>query len=108
MESTAADCHSFYPFYEGISENAYSQATLDAYANKTVTWRGKELSVYDATQEQRSIERRIRHWKRQANAMEAAGQDAGYELGKVKAWQGRMREFTKETGLDRQRVREQI
>lgn len=100
--------HNFYPFFEGISENAYSQATLDAYANKTVTWRGKKISVYDATQEQRSIERRIRHWKSQANAMEAAGMDASRELAKVKAWQARMREFLKETGLDRQRVREQI
>lgn len=104
-----ANCrHSAYPFFEGISENAYNQATLDAYADKTVTWRGKPISVYDATQEQRSIERRIRHWKRQAGAMEAAGQDAGYELGKVKDWQARMRGFLKETGLDRQRVREQF
>ena len=100
--------HNFYPFFEGISENAYSRATLNAYADKTVTWRGKKISFYDATQEQRSIERRIRHWKRQAGAMEAAGQDASLELGKVKAWQARMRSFVNETGLDRQRVREQI
>ena len=100
--------HSHFPFFEGISQIAYNQATLDSFANKTVAWRGNTISVYDATQEQRSIERRIRHWKRQANAMEAAGMDASRELAKVKTWQARMRVFLKETGMDRQRVREQI
>jgi len=100
--------HSWFPFFEGISQNAYDQATLDSYASKTVTFRDRKLSYYEATQEQRSIERRIRHWKRQAGALEAAGQDASFELAKVKSWQARMRNFVNETGLDRQRVREQI
>lgn len=100
--------HSFYPFFEGISENAYKQATLDDYAGKTVTYQGREISVYDATQKQRYIERGIRHWKRQAGALDAAGLDASFEQGKVRAWQAKMRDFTRQTGLQRQRERELV
>lgn len=100
--------HSFYPFFEGISENAYGQAELDSYANKTVTYNGKEMNMYDATQYQRGVERKIRHWKRQAGALEAAGLDTEVETGKVRQWQGEMRRFVKETGLIRQSEREKI
>ena len=100
--------HSFYPFYKGISETAYTQAELDSYADKTVIYNGKEMSVYEATQYQRGIERKIRHWKRQEEALKAAELDTEYETGKVRQWQGEMRKFVKETELIRQREREQI
>ncbi len=64
--------------------------------------------MYDATQVQRGIERKIRHWKRQADALGAAGQDHSFEAAKVKQWQERMRAFVKETGLYRQPAREKI
>ncbi len=100
--------HSFYPFFEGISENAYSQAELDSYAGKTVMYNGKEIPIYDATQMQRGIERKIRLWKRKEGAYEAAGLDNDAEAGKVKEWQSRMRDFIKQTGLQRQSVREHV
>ena len=100
--------HSFFPFFEGISQAAYDQATLDNYAAKTVTYNGQEISVYEATQQQRAIERKIRHWKRQASALEAAGLDHDQETAKIKEWQARMRDFIGQTGLQRQRVREQV
>lgn len=100
--------HSFFPFFEGISEAAYTKEELKSFANKKVTYNGKELNLYDATQYQRGIERKIREWKRQEAALKAAGQDATFETAKVKEWQGTMRDFIKQTGLDRQSVREQI
>lgn len=100
--------HSFYPFFEGISDNAYSQAELDSYSNKTVTYNGKEMSMYDATQYQRGIERKIRYWKRQAGALEAAGQDNTLERLKMGEWQTCMRDFVKQTKLIRQSEREQV
>jgi hypothetical protein len=100
--------HSFYPFFEGISENAYSNAELESYVNKTVTYNGQEISVYEATQQQREIERKIRYWKRQEGALKAAHLDTEYETGKVREWQARMRDFTKQTRLGRQYEREQI
>lgn len=99
--------HDAYPFFEGISEELYTQKELDDYANQKVVYQGKEMSVYEATQEQRAIERRIREWKRKAGALEAAGLDHEMESAKVREWQARMRAFVKETGLIRQGEREQ-
>ena len=100
--------HSFYPYFEGISENAYSRKELSEYKSKKVTYNGKEVDFYTATQYQRGIERKIREWKRQEAALKAAGQDASFETGKVKEWQATMRDFIQQTELDRQSVREQI
>lgn len=100
--------HNFYPFFKGISESAYSQSDLQQFASKTVTYNGREMSFYDATQEQRRIERAIRKAKREASALEAAGLDNILEKAKIKALQARMRSFIKQTGLQRQYVREQI
>jgi hypothetical protein len=100
--------HSYYPFFEGTSENAYDRATLDEFDSRKVKYQGKEMSFYDATQQQRGIERKIRLYKRQSSALEAAGLDNSQELEAVKAWQAKMRDFVRETGLVRQRSREQI
>lgn len=100
--------HSFYPYYEGLSADHYQQAELEGYAKKTVTYKGEEIGVYEATQEQRGIERKIREWKRRKNALEAAGLDTEFETAKIREWQSRMRSFIGETGLQRQREREQI
>lgn len=100
--------HSFYPFFEGISEKANTSKEIKEMNQKKVTYMGKEVDFYQATQYQRDIERKIRFWKRQEAALKAAGLDATQETAKVKQWQQTMREFIAETELDRQRVREQI
>jgi hypothetical protein len=100
--------HSFYPFFEGVSEQVYGKATLQDYADKKVAYNGKEISIYDATQKQREIERAIRYFKRQAMALEAAKLDSTSERAKVSFYQGMMRDFIKQTKLDRQYVREQV
>jgi hypothetical protein len=100
--------HSFYPFFEGISENAYKAEELKSFANQTVKYQDKTIDVYAATQYQRAIERKIRYWKRQASALNAAGLENVSELAKVKLWQGRMRDFIRQTKLDRQYAREAV
>jgi hypothetical protein len=100
--------HSFYPYFEGLSENAYSRAELQDMRKQKVKVGNKEVSLYDATQYQRHIERQIRYWKRQAAALDAAKLTNAKELAKVREWQFRMREFIANTGLNRQRVREQV
>lgn len=100
--------HSFYPFFEGISQNVYTQADLESFASQKVTYQGQEISVYEATQKQRAIERKIRYWKRQAGALEAAGIEHLPETRKIQFWQATMRDFIKQTGLSRQRIREQV
>lgn len=98
--------HSFYPFFEGISENAYKQATLDEYADKKVVYNGKEYSVYEAEQRQRVMERSIRAWKRKAIVKSAAKLDNTFEMNKVRGIQSNLRDFIKQTKLDRQYGRE--
>lgn len=98
--------HSFYPFFEGISTAIYEKSELESYANKTVTYNGKKMTVYEATQEQRAIERQIRSFKRQESALQAGGLDASVEAAKVRDLQAKMRLFTKQTGLSREYSRE--
>jgi hypothetical protein len=100
--------HSFYPFFDGISKNAYKKRELESYANEVKTYQGKEISIYDATQIQRGIERNIRAWKREAYAFESAGLDNAREIARIKLYQAKMRAFIKQTGLSRQYVRESV
>ena len=104
-----ANCrHSYYPFFKGISRNAYNKATLNEYAEKTVTLGGKQVPIYDATQIQRGIERKVRYFKRQAAALEAAKLSATSEIAKVREYQAKLRELVRQTRLQRQYERERI
>lgn len=98
--------HSFFPVIEGLSDRAYSIEHLRQLNARTVTCGGKEMSLYDATQQQRYIERKIRRWKRESSALEAGGQDNAAAKDKVRSWQAAQRDFIKETGLQRDYFRE--
>ena len=65
----------FFPYFEGLSERAYSREKLREYETAKVNYNGQEMSVYEASQQQRYIERQIRRWKREYMAMDAAGAD---------------------------------
>lgn len=99
--------HSYYPFFEGLSAEHYRQAEIDAYERKRVTFNGEEMSVYDATQKQRAIERNIRATKREIAALDAAGLDSTEERTQLYEDQREMRSFVRQTKLQRQRFREQ-
>lgn len=111
--------HDFFPFFED-SEPAYTQKELAEFENRKVTYNGEEMSEYDATQKQREMERRIRSTKR-----ELAGYDAGINTTDndslkadlqaafdrksvlLKKQEAALKDFTKQTGLIRDRSREQ-
>lgn len=113
--------HSFFPFFEGLSESAYPRGTIYDYNNRMVTYNGKQISYYDASQIQRAYERRIRATKR-----ELAGYDEGIKAtdsdelrnalkekfdsssAKLKRQESELKDFLQKTGLDRQREREQV
>lgn len=88
--------HMFYPFWEGISEPTEFPAEP-----APVTVNGKEYSYYQATQEQRRREREIRAMKREANALEAAGEtDAAQELRSgIRGKTLEYRQFSKDAGI---------
>ena len=99
--------HSFYPFFDGM-EAHYTEEDLDEMANKKVTYNDKELSIYDAEQKLRGIERNIRRYKRQALTQEAAGVDSTNARQKIGEWQAVARDFTKQTGIARDSAREYV
>lgn len=100
--------HGFYPFFPGISEPANSEEYLRQLNEKSVKYNGEKMSMYEATQKQRYMERQIRRWKREYTGMEAAGQDTRESAMKLKAWREREYDFLRQTGLDRQKDREAV
>lgn len=99
--------HSFFPYFEGLSESAYPRSKLREYEEKTVRYNGKTLSYYDATQQQRYIERQIRRWKREYLMLDAAGMDTTQASVKLAQWRATERDFCRQAGLDRDGFRSQ-
>lgn len=105
--------HGFYPYFEGISKRAYSQAELDRYKNHTVTYNGQVYSDYEASQIQRGIERNIRATKRELNAFDTAikegnasfRQDYTDSAVKLKRQEHKLNDFLKQTGREEDKAR---
>ena len=55
--------HDWHPYHKG-STRAYTQEQLQEWQNEKVTYNGKKISKYDATQIQRRMERKIRQDKK--------------------------------------------
>jgi hypothetical protein len=100
--------HSLFLHFPGFEQPNYTQSELDRMNNTTVTYNGKQMDLYEATQQQRYLERGVRDWKRKAGVLEAAGLDNTDEITKVKEWQSRLRDFTRQTGLERRYEWERI
>ena len=99
--------HSYYPYFEGM-EKHYTQSDLDEMEKQTVSYNGKTMTRYEGEEQLRGIERNIRAYKRRALTQEAAGVDSTAAREKIGEWQARAREFTKQTGIERDRAREFI
>ena len=99
--------HSYHPFFPGY-ESAYSDDILKEYQRKTCTYNGKELTEYEASQQQRYFERGIRRWKREYTAMDSAGLDTTQAAVKLKQWREKEADFLRQTGRRRDSSRSQI
>lgn len=99
--------HSFYPYFEGM-EKEYTEKELDQMASEKVTYNGKTFTRYEGEQTLRGIEREIRHYKRIALTQEAAALDNTKARQKIGEWQAKARDFTKQTGIERDSAREHI
>ena len=104
--------HTFYPVVEGVSEATYSQADLDAMKgeNRKFKFEGQEYDGYTATQEQRSIERTIRKFKREETAYNAAGlRDKELAVSiRIKRLSAKYKAFSRAAGLPEQRERMKV
>lgn len=90
--------HNFYPFFPGVSAPNYSQEQLDAFNAKEVTYGGKQYTRYEISQMQRALERRVRRFKRQYLAEDAAGVDATAAAAKLRAARRDLNDFVRATG----------
>lgn len=106
--------HIAFPIIYGVSKPAYTDAQLaefKANAGKQYEYKGKTLSGYECTQQQRKYETAIRRAKDRANAFEAAGDktNAAGERRRARELGREYREFSESVGLsvklDRARVR---
>lgn len=64
--------HHFTPFVEGVMERTYSDEDLEKMDPPPFEYQGKKYTAYEATQQQRKIERTIRKLKREQAAYKAA------------------------------------
>lgn len=62
--------HDWSPYCKG-STRTYTQKELNKWKTEKVTYNGKEISMYEATQKQRDFERKIRQDKKDLKAQQA-------------------------------------
>lgn len=92
--------HSFFPFFPGLSERAYSEEKLREYSARDMEYNGRMYTRYELSQIQRGLERRVRKWKRQYLAEDAAGADTAEASVRLRTAREQLRQFARQTGLD--------
>lgn len=107
-----ANCrHRRFPWVEGVSERAYTDEQL-AHIDDGLgcTFEGKTYTAYEATQEQRKVERTIRKLKREKTAYNAAGltdEEQAVNI-KLRRLNAKYKAFSKAAGLPEQRERMKV
>lgn len=94
------------PIILDIEENMYSDDEINEANNRVVKYKGKDVPYYEATQKQRALEREIRNAKKMYATLEKSQADTTEARQKVSLAQKNMRNFIKETGLERDYLRE--
>lgn len=107
-----ANCrHRRYPWVEGVSERTYNDEQLEHIDDGLgCTFEGKTYTAYEATQEQRKVERTIRKLKREKAVYNAAGlheeeQAVNIRLRRLNA---KYKAFSAAAGLPEQRERMKV
>lgn len=94
-----ANCrHTYYPFFPGISEPAYSKEELASLDPPPVTYNGKTYSYYEITQRQRAYERAIRKTRKRIMMKEEAGLDMTKDKALLQKQMKNYKVFSKATG----------
>ena len=107
-----ANCrHRRFPWVEGVSERTYNDEQLEHIDDGLgCTFDGKTYTAYEATQEQRKVERTIRKLKREKAAYKAAGlheeeQAVNIRMQRLNA---KYKAFSAASGLPEQRERMKV
>lgn len=105
--------HDYFPIILGVSQPNYTKKELKDMNNQVVNYKGKEMSLYEATQKQHYYESKIRNTKR---AIESCSNSKDKEVLKVKEsleksltnYKNKYRDFNKATGLSPDYTRTRI
>ena len=106
-----ANCaHNWSMYWEGASVRSYTPERLAAINAATVTYNGKEIGRYKATQMQRAQERQIRADKRAFLVAKESGQEDAEKAAaaKLAASRAKMKDFLSQTGLQQYQLRESV
>lgn len=106
-----ANCkHRKYAWVEGISERTYTDDELENIDPEPFEFEGRTYTMYQATQKQREIERRIRAITRDKTGFEAAGleEEATNANIKLRVLRKKYREFSNAAGLPEQKERMKV
>nr|DAG33942.1 MAG TPA: minor capsid protein [Caudoviricetes sp.] len=107
-----ANCrHRRFPWVEGVSERTYTDEQLEHIDDGLgCTFEGKTYTAYEATQEQRKVERTIRKLKREKTAYNAAGltdEEQAVNI-KLRRLSAKYKAFSAAAGLPEQRERMKV
>ena len=103
--------HEYYPFFPGISERNYTDEWLEEQNRKEdvpKAFRGKEYTLYEATQRQRYLETCLRAQRQKVKLLQDAGADPDTVTLSQCKYQARLdeyAEFSRTMGLQEQRER---
>ena len=103
--------HTFYPFVEGVSERTYTDKQLSHIDDGLgCEFEGTTYSAYEATQQQRKIERTIRKLKREKAAYHAAGltEDEQAVSIRLRRLNAKYKDFSAAAGLPEQKERMKV
>lgn len=106
-----ANCaHNWSMFWEGASKRSYTPGRLAAINAATVTYNGKTIGRYKATQMQRAQERKIRAEKRAFLVAKESGQKDAEKAAaaKLAASREKLKDFLGQTGLKQYQLRESV
>lgn len=113
--------HDWFPFFEDVSERAYTSSELEALNERNIEYNGEKYTEYEISQMQRKYEREIRKLKRKAVAADTGMNNAqNDELRrqfsddfteasvKLKEKERQLKEFLKQTGTLPDNARTQV
>ena len=107
-----ANCrHRRHPWVEGVSERTYTDEQIEHIDDGLgCTFDGKTYTAYEATQEQRRVERTIRKLKREKAAYKAAGlreEERAVNI-RLRRLNAKYKAFSAAAGLPEQRERMKV
>lgn len=102
--------HAAMPIILGVNEPQYTDAELEEMRRKNeegVTYEGRHMTLYEATQRQRALERQIRKQKRRILVDEKTGDEEKLQTDQIRyrLLEGEYKKFSKAAGLRLQHER---